>query len=84
MTLSRKIFLLMMGLFSVVSIILIGVATQVNRQGFNTLVSDFEHTMAEMNNATEHSIEEMHLQSARDLVGEIKIAIGESLQPGES
>jgi methyl-accepting chemotaxis protein len=84
MTLSKKIFIIMLGLFVGVSLLLTGVTTYLNRDGFSRILAEFEQSLDVMSDETEQSMQDMHLQSARDLVSEIKIAIGESLQPGEA
>ncbi len=84
MTLARRIFLVMLGLFAAAAFLLIGVATQVNRSGFARVMHEFESTLETMSDETAAAMLAMHTQAARDLVAEIRIAIGESLQPGEA
>ena len=47
-------------------------------------MQQIQGSMDEMQVATAESIEAMGVESAQDLLEEIKIAIGESLQPGEA
>ncbi len=84
MSLSRKIFLVMFGLFCGSGILLQFTTNRLTTSGFEDVMDHFRVTMDEMQSATAESIDGMGVESAQDLIEEIKIAIGESLQPGEA
>lgn len=84
MSLSRKIFLVTLGLFFVSTVLLQVTTNRFTTSGFQDVMEEFETSMDRMRESTAERIDAMGVQSAGDLMEEIKIAIGESLQPGEA
>ncbi len=83
MSLGKRIFLVTTALF-VVSLVLLQVITlRMTTRGFTSVMKDFEASMGHVQEMTSANMREMAIQSAHDLLEEIKIAAGESLQPGE-
>ncbi|HBA84093.1 MAG TPA: hypothetical protein DCZ95_08370 [Verrucomicrobia bacterium] len=84
MSLGRRIFLVTTGLFIVSMLILEWVTYRLTATSFTFVMSDFQSGMANVQDMTTTSMREMSTQAAKDLLEEIKIAAGESLQPGEA
>jgi len=84
MSLSRRIFLVMLGLFCGSGMLLQLITNRLTTTGFQDVMQQIGGSMDEMQVSTVQSIEAMGAESAQDLLEEIKIAIGESLQPGEA
>ncbi len=84
MSLGRKIFVTILGLFCVTTIVLQAAAVVVNRAGFQKVMAGFDTSLAQMRAETTGHLEQLSIDSARDLMAEIKIGIGEALQPGEA
>jgi len=78
------LFLVMLGLFFASTVSLQLVTNRLTTSSFREVMEQFDTSLDDMQHATAESIEAMGVQSARDLIEEIKIAIGESLQPGEA
>jgi hypothetical protein len=84
MSLGKRLFLVMTGLFIVSVLILELVTFRMTTVSFTSVMKDFQASMSHVQEMTTGSIREMNTQAAKDLLEEIKIAAGESLQPGET
>ncbi|MBD3220047.1 hypothetical protein GF314_02295 [bacterium] len=84
MSLGKKIFIAILSLFCLCTGLQQLVSVGVNRAGFRTVMADFEHSLTEMREKTSRNLDLMSVEFARDLMAEIKIGIGEALQPGEA
>ncbi|MFH0880451.1 MAG: methyl-accepting chemotaxis protein [Lentisphaerota bacterium] len=83
MSLSKRLFIIVLGLF-VVSVVLLEVVTyRFTTLNFEGVLKQFQTSMETMQKQTAADFTEMSRQSAKDLIREIQIAVGESLQPGE-
>ncbi|HOX24306.1 MAG TPA: methyl-accepting chemotaxis protein [Candidatus Krumholzibacteria bacterium] len=83
MSLGKKLFVGILSLFCASVVVQQFVTMAANRRGFQTVMSGFEQSLATMQQETAANLNELSVQSARDLMAEIKIGIGEALQPGE-
>ncbi|MBN1422489.1 MAG: hypothetical protein JXP34_27175 [Planctomycetes bacterium] len=84
MNLPKRIFLATLGMF-VASIAVLEIATyRLNRSETRRMLEQSESSMRTMQTQTAEALRELSVQAARDMIRQIKIAIGESLQPGES
>jgi hypothetical protein len=83
MSLSKRLFLIVLALF-VVSMLLLEVVTyRFTTLNFEEVLSHFQVNMKDMQKSTVESFAGLSRQSAEDMIHEIKIAVGEALQPGE-
>jgi methyl-accepting chemotaxis protein len=83
MSLGRKIFIAILTLFCISTALQQFVTVTANRRGFRTVMAEFEDSLDAMREETSRNLGQLSVDSARDLVAEIKIGIGEALQPGE-
>lgn len=84
LTLFKKMLCIAMLPFLVVSVTLQSVNYYLTQKNFSKLSNEFEISLTKV---SQHSIEELNSlseESARDLLEEILIAVGGSLQPGEA
>jgi methyl-accepting chemotaxis protein len=84
MSLAKKVFIVMFGLFAVSSAVVQFTSWHLANSGNDQVTSQFTTTMEQIRATTEEDISSMARQSARDMIKEIKIGLGEALQPGES
>ena len=84
MSLGKRLFLLILTLF-ILSMLAVQVVTirQTTVQ-FNDVLRSFQASMAAIQRVAAESFHDMSVQAARDLLLEITMAAGDSLQPGES
>jgi hypothetical protein len=79
-----KILLVSMMPFILLGIILQGMNYFISRNNFQVMSSKFNETLNSISKDSIGELTMMSEQAARDLLNEIKISVGSSLQPGES
>jgi len=83
MSLGKKIFLAILTLFCAATVAQQLASVALNRRGFGTVMDEFTESLNSMRDETAGNLHQLSVESARDLMAEIKIGIGEALQPGE-
>jgi methyl-accepting chemotaxis protein len=76
-------------LITIIPILFLGLTLQIfnlwlNRRSLHVVSAQFEKTLNQLSSDSIQGLVEMSEQSARDLLQEIRIAVGNSLQPGEA
>ena len=84
LSLSRKIVFLTLVPFILFGVVLQTANLWLARNSFSSVLDQFRTSMGEVEKQTTDDLMKMSEQSARDLLREIYIAAGGSLQPGES
>jgi|GEM_PF-541348 len=84
LSLSKKIVFLTLVPFILFGVILQATNLWLTRSSFSAVLDRFQTSMGEVEKQTADDLMKMSEQSARDLLREIYIAAGGSLQPGES
>ena len=83
MSLGKRLFLLILTLFVLSMLAVQTVTIRQTTVQFNKVLGGFQSSMAAIQRVAAESFHDMSVQSARDLLLEITMAAGDSLQPGE-
>ena len=83
MSLGKRLFLLILTLFILSMLAVQTVSIRQTTVQFNEVLRSFQSTMEAVRSMATESFHGMSVQSARDLLLEITMAAGDSLQPGE-
>lgn len=84
MNLSQKIFFIILGILIFLNIVGLSVSNNLSSRDIDKLFVNFKTSLDHMNSDTEKIIMNLSRQSARSLLKEIRIAVGNSLKPGEA
>jgi len=84
MSLGKRLFLLILTLFILSMLVVQAVTLRQTTAKFNEVLGNFQASMKALEKVAEENFRAMSVQSARDLLLEITLAAGDSLQPGES
>ena len=83
MSLGKRLFLVTLMLFMVSVAVMQIVSNSLIQNNFQRVLKIFQQAMGGLENHTLDGINSLYQDMAVDLIKEIKIAVGESLQPGE-
>ena len=84
MSLGKRLFLLILTLFILSMLVVQAVTIRQTTAKFQEVLRSFQASMGSLEKVAEENFRAMSVQSARDLLTEITLAAGDSLQPGES